>query len=67
MIKIIERLQQTPETLKELVRENINNPCIEHLISSSEFLGKVDLVLERVEEVEFFVKHVFKIVRLPLQ
>lgn len=66
MIKLLERLQQTPETLRELIRENINNPNIEHLIASADLLGRVDLVLERVEEVEFFVKHVFKIVRLPL-
>lgn len=66
MIKLIEILQQTPETLQALVRDNINNPNIEHLISSPEFLGRVEIVLERVEEVPFFVKHVFKIVRLPL-
>jgi hypothetical protein len=66
MIKLIEKLQQSPETFTELIKENINNPNITELLSTPEFLKRVELKLERIEEVPFFIRSVFKIVRMPL-
>ncbi len=49
MIKLIENLQQWPEALQTLIKENINNSNIAEFISTPDFLRKVKMTLDKLE------------------
>jgi hypothetical protein len=65
MLSFSQHLHLRPEALRDIVEQNMQNELLLPLITEKGLLQKVELKLQRVEDVEFFIRNVFKVVREP--